>query len=1339
MSIDIGRFGQLRELAEREGSKYIERPLHIGRLSAYLMPGNFAVDDIVIDGLHPGDRPFFQAKRITVHIEWANLLFGVNEEGVRTREIALEVRMTGWKIVMETFSGGQHNMPRIVHPSSGGPRPISTTLRFLDASDGAFVYDDHSVPWSIDAPNLHFDLVRAMNQYMGTASFSKGTVQIQHFLPMSAGLTTRFVIDGPVVDLKHIDLVTDGAQTHVTGQVDFSHWPEQRYNVNSELDFHRMRELFFASETWDLAGTGHFTGIFHIYNGGQELAGNFTSPQARVQNLEFSDLHGSLVWLPDRFEVTHADANFYGGRTRFTYAVEPLGRPEPPTQRFTTELDDVNLAPLVGLADLKGLQPVGLIRHAHARMAWPGGELSTGAQGRLEADVDPPEGTELATAVVPPSPPFTGSRLLDKTEFEPFKPLGRLPVGGHLAFNFDHAHLLIDDSWMATPTTYFAFRGQTAYGQESNVAFHAASLDWQASDRLLSAIMSAAGSSTGAVELGGRGTFDGTMTQTFGNPRIAGTFTGEGTEAFRVRWGRVTGHAVIHDHYIDVTDGVIGDKPDEAAIRTTGRFSLGFPRADHGEEVRARVAITNWPITDLRHAFDMESWPVDATIGSAEMDLNGPYTGLFGSGHLRLAGGVAWNEHFETAEGDLTLTGTGISIDRIVMAKGTGRITGAAVIKWADATYSFDARGEGIKVESLNNFKVPQAPLTGVLTFTADGAGAFAAPVYRFGATIKDLYAGDEYVGDVTGHVTVANNRMTFDQFNISSFRLQVTGSGQIALDDQYDAELTLRFLNTSIDPYLKFFRPEMSPYIRAVVSGTVRVSGPLADYQQLGVFVTDVEGTLSLFDYELKNDGPISFTFQDDTVTIGRFQLMGQDTNLRLSGGASIRDSTIALQAIGGANLAILQNPTMRGSGRATLNASVAGPISDPSISGYADIENGTFRHTSLPRSFTDINGRVTFDGNALHLGGLRARFGDGDVRFGGSVRLKSYMPDQLNVTATGTAMRVRFQGFSSTVNANLTLSGPVSAPLLAGRIDVLFASFVNQIDMDAGIAALAVGAAAGTAGGGEAAPLEPAGPAFPLSFNIQIHANRTLHIDNRRTATLVGSADLNYTGTLDRPSLTGHIDIDSGEIIISGNRYRILPSTIQFPNPNRLEPYFDITAETRARAGGETYNINVHLTGGLHGLNFNLTSEPSLMPVDILTLMFGGVPDVGRAEVRSLGNNQQAYGTLMQTAAAQFLLAPISTRVGSVFERTSGVDTVQFTTVLPTESSFTQLTPTTRVTIGKRLSPQLYMTYARDLNSSQYEVILLEFEQSDRISWILSRNEDRTFAIDIRVRHVF
>ena len=50
------------------------------------------------------------------------------------------------------------------------------------------------------------------------------------------------------------------------------------------------------------------------------------------------------------------------------------------------------------------------------------------------------------------------------------------------------------------------------------------------------------------------------------------------------------------------------------------------------------------------------------------------------------------------------------------------------------------------------------------------------------------------------------------------------------------------------------------------------------------------------------------------------------------------------------------------------------------------------------------------------------------------------------------------------------------------------------------------------------------------------------------------------------------------------------------------------------------------------------------------------------------------------------------------------------------------------------------MYLTYSRSIASTtQDQIILIEFDQSDRMSWILSRNEDRTYALDVRVRHVF
>src|SRR5688572_955210 len=68
LTVDLGP--SLRARAEQEGSKFIQRPMRIGRLSARLLPGVFVVEDLVIEGLRPEDRPFLTAKKITVRLPW---------------------------------------------------------------------------------------------------------------------------------------------------------------------------------------------------------------------------------------------------------------------------------------------------------------------------------------------------------------------------------------------------------------------------------------------------------------------------------------------------------------------------------------------------------------------------------------------------------------------------------------------------------------------------------------------------------------------------------------------------------------------------------------------------------------------------------------------------------------------------------------------------------------------------------------------------------------------------------------------------------------------------------------------------------------------------------------------------------------------------------------------------------------------------------------------------------------------------------------------------------------------------------------------------------------------
>jgi translocation and assembly module TamB len=254
------------------------------------------------------------------------------------------------------------------------------------------------------------------------------------------------------------------------------------------------------------------------------------------------------------------------------------------------------------------------------------------------------------------------------------------------------------------------------------------------------------------------------------------------------------------------------------------------------------------------------------------------------------------------------------------------------------------------------------------------------------------------------------------------------------------------------------------------------------------------------------------------------------------------------------------------------------------------------------------------------------------------------------------------------------------------------------------------------------------------------------TLRVENN-LARLVANADLTLRGTYDRPVVVGHADIERGEVTFEGRRYRITRGTMDFTNPTRIEPFFDVEAETNVRVPGQTYLVRVAFAGTSDQLRPTLSSDPPLPTADVLALLFSdvrrGTQDTA-PELRARTSTNQAETDILKARATQALAAPIAREVGKVVEETFGVDTFQLTPSLldPTNlQGASRLNPTARLTIGKRISERVYLTFSRSLGTTiNDQIVLLEIEESDRLSWILSRNEDlQTYALEVRVRHIF
>jgi hypothetical protein len=854
---------------------------------------------------------------------------------------------------------------------------------------------------------------------------------------------------------------------------------------------------------------------------------------------------------------------------------------------------------------------------------------------------------------------------------------------------------------------------------------------------VLAGIMTAFGAPTGAIPIGGRGMFDGTMTGAFTDPRIEGHFEGERMRAWDVVWGATSADLLIQNAYVFISRSRI--RQGDSEINAEGRFSLGYPRKDHGEEINATVRMSRRPLADLRHAFDLDDYRVDG-VASGEYRLTGAYTTPDGYGRLEIDHGSAYGETFDSATADLRFeTGDtpGVRLENILMVKSSGRLTGAAFVGW-DGTYSFDATGQRIAVESLATLSFPRAPLSGVLQLSATGAGTFDSPRYDVRLQVADLFAGDEGIGQLRGRLSMRNDMLTME-LDAESPRLSVTGSGRVALTPEMDAELTLNFSDTSLDPYLRFFEPRLSPFTTAVAGGTVHVSGELSDIDHLIVDTSIDSLNLKLFDYSVHNAGPLKFALDRHRVEVQQFKLEGDGTSLSLDGEIALHDDRIALTASGDANLSILQGffRDLRSSGSASLRASIEGPLEAPVFSGNANVSDGRIRFTALPHSLQNINGHVSFDAQGIRVDSVTAELGGGRVQFGGRIGIQGFTLSTFDLTATGERMNLRYpEGFRSVADASLALRGPIDAPVLSGAVTLHQGVYESKFDPTTDILSLASNATTLP----RAATTETT---IPLRYDIQVEAPSGSLMIRNTLAQITASANLTLSGTYDKPQLFGRADIDRGEVFFEGNRFVVTRGTVDFYNPAAIEPFFDVEAETRVHVPSvdETYRITLAISGTLGGhLNFSANSDPPLTPVDILSVLFGQSTDVSNPELRALNQRDvtQSEEQLLRAGLLQVLAGPLAAPVTRAVEQTFGINTVQLAPSLGTQTD--PLTPTARLIIGKRLSDRAYLTFSRALGTTQREqIIVLEYDQSDRLGWILTQTGDRTFSIDFRVRRSF
>jgi translocation and assembly module TamB len=220
-------------------------------------------------------------------------------------------------------------------------------------------------------------------------------------------------------------------------------------------------------------------------------------------------------------------------------------------------------------------------------------------------------------------------------------------------------------------------------------------------------------------------------------------------------------------------------------------------------------------------------------------------------------------------------------------------------------------------------------------------------------------------------------------------------------------------------------------------------------------------------------------------------------------------------------------------------------------------------------------------------------------------------------------------------------------------------------------------------------------------------------------RTLSINGQANLQVRGTAADPVILGRVNLNSGDIILNGNRYVLSGGTIQFVNPSETQAVVNLALTTSI----QQYNINLKFNGPVAQLHTQYSSDPSLPQAEIIHLLALGTTTQASA--------QQA--TPAMQSAENLVASQVTSQVTSRISKIAGISQLSISPVL---ASSTQSSPGANITIQQRVTGNLFVTFSTNLASTQSQTIQGQYQLSPRVALSATRDPNGGFAVDTLIK---
>ncbi|MEW6457331.1 MAG: translocation/assembly module TamB domain-containing protein [Acidobacteriota bacterium] len=386
-------------------------------------------------------------------------------------------------------------------------------------------------------------------------------------------------------------------------------------------------------------------------------------------------------------------------------------------------------------------------------------------------------------------------------------------------------------------------------------------------------------------------------------------------------------------------------------------------------------------------------------------------------------------------------------------------------------------------------------------------------------------------------------------------------------------------------------------------------------------------------------------------------------------------------------------------------LLGQISGNLKNPELRYYINLKGESFFIPYFSYDFKNYSAYLTKEGNIIKLKSSSATMGNGRVTGFGEIypdgmRIKSA---QININGKDMQMAI-IERARGVFDLNMKIKKEENIITFDGDIYFYKLSWKREI-----------GEKIVFSSGSPSSSFNPGS----INLNIRMKADRDAWMENSLGKVEV-KASLRVSGTSENPSLTGEITGIRGELNLADRKFRLINGRVNFNNPYKIDPVLDIQSEAFIK----DYRVLFIIKGNASKPVPQLVSYPSLSPQDTLALV-------------SLGEiyRRPFYRIESQVGTASLISMELSEMIKSRAKKMFGVDKFRIDPFLLGSSS----NPSFRLTVGKKISKDLFIIYSTNLSTQQEEIIFAEFQLSNDVSLIGMKNEEGRFGFDIKLRKRF